>query len=73
MLYWTSLAELSKGGTAFLLEDRWGDARFLVVRQAWYNLAAGSVLILQSNTQASGVEEDSDAALFLSVVLGAIH
>ena len=68
-----SLAELPKGGIAFLLEDRWGDARFLVVRQDWRNLAVGSVLALQSNMRASGVDEDSDDALFLSVVLGAIH
>ena len=66
-------AELPKDGTAFLLEDRWGDKRFLVLKQTWRSLAVGSVLALQGNTRASGVDEGGDDALFLRVVLDVTH
>lgn len=68
-----SHVELSQGGEAFLLEERWGDRRFLVLQHTWYNLAVGSVLRLQSNTLATSVNEDSDDELFLRSVLDAIY
>lgn len=64
-----SHAELPAGGAAYLVEDRWGDVRFLILKQAWRKLAAGSVLALTSSSHAQALDEDSDDSLFLSVAL----
>jgi hypothetical protein len=58
-------AELPGGATGFFLEDRWGDARYVVLIDAWRKLAAGTVLALQGKTRAQTVSEDGPDAGFL--------
>jgi hypothetical protein len=66
-------AELPGGEPSFLLEDRWSDGRFLVLRQPWRKLPTGSVLALRGGTCVQTVEENSDESLFLNVVLGVLE
>lgn len=58
-------AELPGGATGFFLEDRWGDARYVVLIDAWRKLAAGTVLVLHGTTRGQTVSEDGPDAGFL--------
>jgi hypothetical protein len=58
-------AELPGGATGLFLEDRWGEARYVVLIDAWRKLVAGTVLAVQGRMRALTVSEDGPEAGFL--------